>query len=196
MNLDPLKPYADLLKVGALLVALAIFGWLSWSAGANRWKGKHDQAEAARAAEVQAHADTKKQHAEQLDGLAKATAAVAAKAKAASEGLASDRKVNDERTERAEADARQARADLRTALRRGDVQLQAWWTFDPAGAFAGDPADAAGGEDGFADLRTESLLQGVQDGYDADAWIGWLQTELTDTRRRVIEAGCAVEASP
>ena len=189
MNLDPLKPYADLFKVGAALLLATVLGFVFWSAGAGKWKAKHD-------VEVAAHKATKAEHARVLDDLAQKTAAVAAKAKAASAGLAADRKTNDARYDKAVSDAKRARADLRAALQRGDIQLQPWWAFDPAGALTGDSGAAAGGQDGFAELRAESLLQGVQDGYDADAWIGWLQSEIVSTRQRVIEAGCAVEASP
>lgn len=196
MNFDPLKPYADLIKIGLILLCMGLLSGLGFWAGSARWSGKYDVAEAARAAEVKAHAETKEQHALQLDGLAKATAAVAAKAKSASDRLVHDRKANNERYDLAVADARRARADLRAALQRGDVQLQEWWSFDPTGAFAGDAGAAAGGQNGFAELRTESLLQGVQDGYDADAWITWLQAELTSTRQRMIEAGYAIEATP
>ena len=189
LSLDPLRPYADLLKaLAALLLATLLVG-LGWYAGAGKWHGKYD-------VEVAAHEATKAEHSRVLDDLAAKTAAVAAKAKAASAGLAADRKTNDARYDKAVSDAKRARADLRAALQHGDIQLQPWWSFDPTGAITGDLGAAAGGQDGFAELRAESLLQGVQDGYDADAWIGWLQSEIASTRQRVIEAGCAVEASP
>ena len=196
LSLDPLRPYADLLKVLAALLLATLLVGLGWYAGAGKWKGKYEAADAARATEGAAHKATRQRHAEKLDSLAKATAAVAAKAKAASAGVAADRKTNDARYDKAVFDAKRANSALRDALRRGDLQLQPWWSFDPTGALTGNAAAAAGGQDGYAELRTEGLLQGVQDGAEADAWIGWLQFELTSTRQAVIAAGCAVEASP
>lgn len=196
LSLDPLRPYADLLKALAALLLAALLVGLGWYAGAGKWKGKYEAADAARATEVAAHKATRQAHADKLDSLAKATAAVAAKAKAASTTLANNRKTNNAQYAQAVADAARARAALRDALRRGDVQLQPWWSFDPTGALTGDPAAVAGGQDGYAEFRIEGLLQGVQDGDEADAWITWLQSELTSTRQAVIAAGCAVEAPP
>ena len=82
LSLDPLRPYADLLKaLAALLLATLLVG-LGWYAGAGKWHGKYD-------VEVAAHEATKAEHSRVLDDLAAKTAAVAAKAKAASAGLAS-----------------------------------------------------------------------------------------------------------
>lgn len=196
LNFDPIKPYADLIRWGLALTVIGVLLFAVYQWGAGRWERKYDASVRAHAAEIQAHRATKAAHAEKLDELARATAAVAAKAKAASTALANNRKTNDAQYAQALVDAARARSDLRDALRRGDVQLQPWWTFDPTGSLTGDPAAVAGGQDGFAQLRTEGLLQGVQDGYEADAWITWLQTELTSTRQAVIAAGCAVEALP
>lgn len=197
MNLpDPLKPYVDLIRWGValLLVMLLLLAGHQWGAGS--WKAKEAETAAALAREHAAHQATKKSQAAQLEQLAAATAAVAAKAKAASNALAADRAANDNRYNQAVANAKRARSDLAAALRRGDLQLQPWWSYDPTGALTGGPGPIAGGQDGYAELRTAGLLAGVQDGADADAWITWLQTELVNTRRRMIEAGYAIEASP
>lgn len=189
LSLDPLRPYADLLKaLAALLLATLLVG-LGWYAGAGKWEGKYD-------AEVTAHKATKAEHARVMSDLAEKIAAVAAKAKAASDKLAEDRKANDDRYDKAVDRAKRAESDLARALRRGAVQLRPEWTCDSPGSGTGSPAAAAGRQDAAAGLRYAGAA-GLIGGADrCDAWIGWLQRELTSTRQAVIAAGCAVEGKP
>ena len=143
--------------------------------GAEKWEGKYD-------AEVSAHKATKRAHADVLADLANRTAAVAARAKAAGAAFRLARTANDHQFQKAQDDAKQKKQDLVDAQRAGAVQLHDWWTCDRPGAGAGDAADVAGGQDGQAGLRAESAAEDVQAGAEADAWIGWLQTELINTR--------------
>jgi hypothetical protein len=111
--------------------------------------------------------------------------------------LARDRTDNDDRYDKKVDDAKQARNDLAAALRRGDVQLQPWWQCGAApGSNPGDAAALAQGEDGAADLRAADTAATVEDADHADAWISWLQDELTSTRRQAVAAGCAVQVEP
>jgi len=186
---DPLRPYADLLRWGAalLLTALLVLAGYRWGAGS--WKSRYE-------AEVSAHAATRSAAAGVLDGLAMRTAEVAAQARAASEALATARRINDERYREALNDANRAQDGLRAALRRGSVQLRSEWTCPAAGPGAGGAAPLAGGQDATAELRAIGAANLVAGADRADAWIAWLQRELIDTRRAVVAAGCAVEASP
>lgn len=186
ISLDPLRPYADLTRWAAgLLLALLVlaFGY-RW--GGSHWRGEYQ-------AEVQARATENAQHAATLQQLADATAAVAAKARAASEKLAQSRQENDTRYNEALDDAKRAQRDLAAALRRGTVQLRPEWACAAAGAGAGGAAVFAAGQDAAADLRWAGATHLVAAGDRADAWIGWLQRELTDTRQAVFAAGCAIE---
>jgi len=186
ISLDPLRPYADLTRwAAALLLALLVlaFGY-RW--GGSHWRGEYQ-------AEVQARAAENAQHAATLQQLAEATAAVAAKARAASEKLAQSRHENDTRYEKAQDDAKRAERDLAAALRRGTVQLRPEWSCGSPGAGAGGAAVFAAGQDAAAELRWAGATHLVAAGDRADAWIGWLQRELIDTRRAMVSAGCAVE---
>ncbi|MBN8791714.1 MAG: hypothetical protein J0I01_05740 [Stenotrophomonas nitritireducens] len=187
LSLDPLRPYADLTRWAAgLLLALLVlaFGY-RW--GGSHWRGEYQ-------AEVQARATENAQHAALLQQLAVATAAVAAKARAASTALAADRQANDTRFKKAQDDANRAERDLAAALRRGSVQLRPEWACAAAGAGAGGAAVFTAGQDAASELRWAGATHLVAGGDRADAWIGWLQQELIDTRQAVIAAGCAIEA--
>lgn len=186
-RLDPLRPYANLIRWGlvvALAVALVALGY-RW--GGSHWRGEYT-------AEVQARAAENAKHAATLQHLADATAAVAAKARAASEKLAQSRHENDTRYQKALNDANRAERDLAAALRRGSVQLRPEWACAAPGAGAGGAAGLARGQDAAADLRWAGATHLVAGADRADAWIGWLQRELIDTRQAVIAAGCAIEA--
>lgn len=187
MNIDPLRPYADLTRWAAgLLLALLVLA-LGYRWGADRWQDRF-------AAEVQARATENAQHAATLQQLADATTAVAAKARAASTALAADRQANDTRFKKAQDNANRAERDLAAALRRGTVQLRPEWACGSPGAGAGGAAVFAAGQDAAAELRWAGATHLVAGGDRADAWIGWLQQELIDTRQAVIAAGCAIEA--
>jgi len=185
-RLDPLRPYANLIRWGlvvALAVALVALGY-RW--GGSHWRGEYQ-------AEVQARAAENAKHAATLQQLAEATAAVAAKARAASTALAAARQANDTRYQKAINDANRAERDLAAALRRGSVQLRPEWSCGSPGAGAGGAAGLARGQDAAAELRWAGATHLVAAGDRADAWIGWLQRELIDTRRAVVAAGCAIE---
>ncbi len=185
-RLDPLRPYADLIRWGlvvALAVALVALGY-RW--GGSHWRGEYQ-------AEVQARATENAKHAATLQQLAEATAAVAAKARAASEKLAQSRHENDTRYQKALNDANRAERDLAAALRRGSVQLRPEWSCAAPGPGARGTAALARGQDAAAELRWAGATHLVAGGDRADAWIGWLQRELIDTRRAVVAAGCAIE---
>ena len=189
ISLDLLRPYADLIRwaVGLLLALLVLAFGYRW--GGSHWRGEYQ-------AEVQARATENAQHAATLQQLAEATAAVAAKARAASEKLAQSRRENDTRYQKAINDANRAERDLAAALRRGSVRLRPEWSCGAAGAGTGGAAVFAAGQDAAADLRWAGATHLVAGGDRADAWIGWLQRELIDTRRAVVAAGCAVEIGP
>lgn len=185
-RLDPLRPYADLIRWGlvvALAVALVALGY-RW--GGSHWRGEYQ-------AEVQARAAENAKHAATLQQLAEATAAVAAKARAASTALAAARQANDSRYQKAINDANRAERDLAAALRRGSVQLRPEWACGSPGASTRGAAGLARGQDAAAELRWAGATHLVAGGDRADAWIGWLQRELIDTRQAVIAAGCAIE---
>lgn len=190
VSIDPIRPYLATARWAAAVILVIAWAWFWHGQGAAKWEVKYNTERAAHQAALKAHAAV-------LDGLAKATAETAAKARAAALALATERTENDDRYNRKVADAKQARSDLAAALRRGDVQLQPWWQC--GGAPGSEPdaaASLAGGEDAAADLRAEDTAATVEDADHADAWIGWLQDELTSTRRQVVAAGCAVQAEP
>lgn len=186
LSIDPLRPYANVARFcgGALLAALLIALGYRW--GGDHWRGEYQ-------AEVQARAAENAKHAATLQQLADATAAVAAKARAASTALTAARKANDTRYNEALDDAKRAQRDLAAALRRGTVQLRPEWSCLAAGAGAGGAAGLAAGQDAAADLRAAGAANLIAGAARADAWIGWLQRELIDTRQAVIAAGCAIE---
>lgn len=190
LSIDPIRPYLATARWAAAGILVIAWAWFWHGQGAAKWEGKFNTEQAAHQAALKAHAAV-------LDGLAKATAQTAAKARAAALALAHDRTDNDDRYDKKVDDAKQARNDLAAALRRGDVQLQPWWQCGTApGTDPGAAATLAGGEDAAADLRAADTAATVEDADRADAWIGWLQDELTSTRRQVVAAGCAVQAEP
>lgn len=185
MNLDPLKPYANLLRAGAalLLVALLLFAGYQWGAGS--WKAKH-------AAAAAAHKADKERHAGVLADLAEKTAAVAEKARQASELNRKARAQVDEEYQERLTDAKRAEDSLRAALRAGEQRLQPWWDCGRTDAGAGDAAADAAEAD--AGRRADSTAR-IVGAADRDAaliealWDGWKAD-----RDAVIAAGCAVEA--
>lgn len=187
ISIDPLRPYADLARWAAGLLLAALLLALGYRMGADRWQDRFT-------AEVQARATDNAAHAATLQQLADATAAVAAKARAASTALAADRQANDTRYQEALNDAKRAERDLAAALRRGAVQLRPEWACAAAGAGTGGASPLAGGQDASAELRWSGAASLAAGADRADAWIGWLQQELIDTRQAVVAAGCAVEA--
>lgn len=190
LSIDPFRPYLVIARWAAALILAVAWAWFWQGQGAVKWKGKFHTEQAAHQAALKAHAAV-------LDGLAKATADSAAKARAAALALADERADNDDRYNKKVDDAKQARSDLAAALRRGDVQLQPWWQCGAApGSDPGAAAALAEGEDAAADLRAADTAATVEDADHADAWIGWLQDELTSTRRQAVAAGCAVQVEP
>lgn len=182
MNLNPLRaavaPYADLLKLGVLLSALALVAWFFFDMGRDRWQGKYDT-------EAAAHLATKAEHKAIIGQLAEMTRAAADKAKAASERAKTDRKTNDTTFRMLSDEAQQARSDLARALRRGTVGLRPEFTCPASRSAEGGVATAAGGQDGDAALRRAregAILDAIGDADHADRWIGWLQSELISTR--------------
>lgn len=189
-SIDPFRPYLVTARWGVALVLTIYCAWFWHGQGAAKWEAKFNT-------ERTAHQATLKAHAAVLDGLAKATAETAAKANAAALALADERADNDDRYNKKVDDAKQARNDLAAALRRGDVQLQPWWQCGAApGSVSGAAAALADREDAAADLRAADTAATVEDADRADAWIGWLQDELTSTRRQAVAAGCAVQVEP
>lgn len=190
LSIDPFRPYLVIARWAAVLVLTICCAWFWHGQGAAKWESKFNTEQAAHQAALKAQAAV-------LDGLAKATADTAAKARAATLALADERADNDDRYNKKVDDAKQARSDLAAALRRGDVQLQPWWQCGAApGSDPGAAAALAEGEDAAADLRAADTAATVEDADHADAWIGWLQDELTSTRRQAVAAGCAVQVEP
>lgn len=184
INLDPLRPYTDLIRwvlIAVLAILLLVLGY-RWGAG--HWKGEY-------AAEVEGRAADNAAHTATLQGLADASAAVAAKAKAASDALAKSRAESDSNYQKALNDAKRAERDLAAALRRGDVQLQPQWSCPAAGSGAGGAA--ANADQASAAGRFNSAARIVA-AADADAaLITWLWDSWKADREAVIAAGCAVE---
>lgn len=185
----PDKTTALIIKACAVLALVAVVWLHGHNKGADKWEGKYDT-------EVAAHKATKQGHATVLADLAAKTKAVATAVKAANAQYKTDRATNDATHKEDLAHAKSNRAATVRALRAGTLQLQDHRTgYQPFGA-PGAAFTAAGGQDGYADLRFQAAAEDVQDADDADAWIGWLQRELIATRTAVIRAGCAVEAQP
>jgi len=184
ISVDPLRPYANLIRwvlIAVLAVLLVVLGY-RWGAG--HWKGEHAAEVAGRAADNAAHAAT-------LQRLAEATAQAAAKAKAASTALANSRAQTDTRYQEALNDAKRAERDLAAALRRGDMRLQPQWSCPATGAGAGGAAPDAVQASAAGRFNSAARIVGAT---EADAaviewlWSGWLAD-----RQAVIAAGCAVE---
>ena len=187
MNLDPLRPYADLIRwVLALLVAgLLVFGGYRW--GESRWHDKYTAA-------GQAHAEDRGAHAAQLQALADATEAVAARAKAASDTVAMEREAADRKLKETTREADRREAALRADLRRGAVRLQDRWACDPSGSAAGGAASHAG--QAGAEGRYDSAARIVAAADHDAAVIEWLWASWQADRKAMLAAGYAVEETP
>ena len=186
ISIDPIRPYLGLIKAGAIVVGVLLVFALGYNRGADKWQGKYDN-------EALAHKATKSSHKAVIDNLAALTKAAADKAKASSVAAKADRKTNDARFKDAQHEADKAKRELRDHLRRGTgpVRLRDEWTCPAAGAAQGATAAAAGGQDAAADLRrtrADAISDDIADHDAADNWIGWLQSELTSTRK-----ACGVE---
>lgn len=178
MNIDPIRPYLDFIKIAAVIgLLVAVYG-VGYAMGGNKWQGKFDD-------EVAAHKATKADHKDVIDNLAALTKTAANKAKAASVVAKGERNANDQRFRDAQHEAEQAKRDLRDALRNGTgpVRLRDEWTCPAARPAQGGTAAAAGREDAAADLRATGAADLVAAGDEADNWIIWLQSELTSTRK-------------
>lgn len=135
-------------------------------------------------AERAAHAKTKAQHALVLQDLAEKTAAAERAARRVGEVYAAESAANRETFDKEKAHALAEKDRVIADLRAGRVQLRQWWRPEVP-ACPGDsaqPATAAGGDAEVAELRAASTGRIVGAGAEADAWIGWLQRELTATR--------------
>lgn len=185
MSLDPFKPYADLLKAGAVLLLATILAFSAWKAGAGKWEGKYD-------VEVAAHKATKAAHAATLGELASKTAAVAAKAKAASTQVQKDRRRADEILQETKHAAQRRETDLVAALRRGEQRLQERWACDLPGPAAGGTAGDGREADPAGRFDSAARIVGAAD-VDA-AVIDWLWASWKADRQAVVAAGCAIEA--
>lgn len=183
MTIDPIRPYLNAIKAAAIVLALLLVWFHGYDKGRDKWQGKYDT-------EAAEHVATKASHKAVIGNLAALTQAAADKAKAASIAATADRKANDARFKDAQHEADQAKRELRDHLRRGTgpVRLRDEWTCPTAGAAKGAPAAASGGQDAGADLRAAGAANLVAAGDEADRWIGWLQSELTSTRK-----ACGVE---
>lgn len=176
MNIDPLRPYLSAIKAGAVVIGILLVFAFGYNRGADKWQGKYDN-------EALAHKATKASHKTVIDGMAQLTKAAADKAKAASVAAKADRKTNDKRFQEAKDEAAQAKRDLRAALRAGDVRLRDEWTCPAAGPAQGGAASTAGRQDAAAKLRQAGAADLIAAGDEADRWITWLQSELTNTRK-------------
>lgn len=174
--IDALRPYAEAIKWGAILLLALLLIALGWNRGADRWQGKYD-------GEVKAHAATKAQHKATLDALAAKARAAADKAKASAKAAKDAREANDKRYAEAEREAEQAKRDLERGLRTGTVRLRDEWSCPVSGPAKGGAATASRRQDASADLRAAGAANLVAAGDAADRWIVWLQSELTSTRQ-------------
>lgn len=185
ISIDPLRPYADLIRWGAVALLAVLLVVMGYRWGASHWKGEYT-------AEVKARAAENAQHAATLQQLADATAAVAEKAKAASVALAHSRAEADTRYQKAVNDANRAERDLAAALRRGDVQLHPQWSCAAARPLAGGAAPDAVQASAAGRSNSAARIVGAA---DADAAvIEWLWAGWQADRKAVIAAGCAAEA--
>ncbi|WP_313493739.1 hypothetical protein [Stenotrophomonas sp.] len=184
-GLDPLRPYANLIRWALIAVLAILLVVLGYRWGSGHWKGEYTAEVAARAADNATRAAT-------LQRLADAAAQAAAKAKSASIALAESRAETDTRYQEALNDAKRAERDLAAALRRGDVQLQPQWSCIAPGPVTGGAATVAAQASAAGRFNSAARIVGAA---DADAaviewlWNGWLAD-----RQAVIAAGCAVEA--
>jgi len=183
ISIDPIRPYLNAIKAGAIVLALLLVWFHGYGTGRDKWQGKYDT-------EAAEHVATKASHKAVVDNLAALTKAAADKAKAASVAAKADRKTNDARFKDAQHEADKAKRELRDHLRRGTgpVRLRDEWTCPAARPAEGATAAASGGQDAAADLRAAGAADLVAAGDAADNWITWLQSELTSTRK-----ACGVE---
>lgn len=185
LSIDPLRPYADLIRWGLITVLAVVLVVLGYRWGGSHWRGEYT-------AEVKARAAENAKHAATLQQLADATAAVAEKAKAASVALAASRAEADTRYQKAQDNAKRAQRDLAAALRRGDVQLHPQWSCAAARPLAGSAAPDAVQASAAGRANSAARIVGAAD-QDA-AVIEWLWAGWQADRQAVIAAGCAVEA--
>lgn len=183
ISLDPIRPYFNAIKAGAIVLALLLVWLHGYNKGGDKWQAKYNT-------EAAEHVATKAEHRAVIDNLAALTKAAADKAKAATVAAKADRKTNDARFKDAQHEADKAKRELRDHLRRGTgpVRLRDEWTCPAAGAAQGANAAATGRQDAGADLRATGAANLVAAGDAADNWIRWLQSELTSTRKT-----CGVE---
>lgn len=186
INLDPLRPYANLIRWGLIALLAILLLVLGYRWGAGHWKAEFTAEAQKRTSENAAHAAT-------LQRLADASDRVAAKAKAASDALAKSRAESDANYQKALNDAKRAERDLAAALRRGDVQLQPQWSCPAAGSGAGGAAAVAGQASAAGRFNSAARIVAAADS-DA-ALITWLWDSWKADRDAVIAAGCAVEAA-
>lgn len=186
ISLDPLRPYATLIRWGLIALLAILLLVLGYHWGADHWKGEYTAEVAARAADNAGHSAT-------LQRLADASAQAAAKAKAASTALAKSRAESDANYQKALDDAKRVERDLAAALRRGDVQLQPKWSCPAARSGTGGSAADAGQASAAGRFNSAARIVAAA---DADAaLITWLWDSWKADRDAVIAAGCAVEAA-
>lgn len=185
ISLDPIRPYLDLIKVGAVLLCATMLFMGGCNHGAGKWRGKYDE-------EVSAHIATKDRHAATLRYLADQAKAVAAKAKAAGEQAKVDRKAADDRYREAKGEAQRNANALAAALRAGKQRLSATWSCPAAGSGAGGAAAHAAEARAAGQFDSAARIVAAA---DADAaTLTWLWDSWLADRKAVIAAGCAVEA--
>lgn len=174
MPLDPLS--RSILKWCAVLLVVVAVWFHGNGQGADRWEGKYDSEKAA-------HQKTREDQASVLKGLADLTEKARQEARGRAQAYASSTAENDSKHKKEMAHALAAKDRVIDDWRSGRVQLRKWWE-GPAVSCAGndEAASVAEREARFTDLRAESLAEGIRDGAEADAWIGWLQRELIATR--------------
>lgn len=130
-----------------------------------------------------AHAETKSGHAAVLQDLAEKTAAVAIKVREREAQFALAASDSDATHAQEKADALAAKDRIIAGLRAGNLELRQWWQDRPVSCAADAAAEADPGADAErAELRAASAGRAIAAGAEADAWIGWLQRELTATR--------------
>lgn len=155
MNIDPIRPYLDLIKVGIALSLLSV----AFVGGCNHGKR-------AGVAEVR---ELKLQHAKDARRVANlATAAVQA-ARAAERTQAEAFLAIGEAYEKGKDHAFQRGQDAAAAVRTGTVQLQDHWGCPKPTARVPEAAAGAGQRDEGAELRATGAGDLVQVGADADA---------------------------
>lgn len=141
-------------------------------------------------AEKAAHAETKAEHAQVLQGLAERTAQVAALVRAQDATYLAESAAADARNRKEIANALAKKDAVIADLRAGRMQLRQEWQCEvPLISTSGDRTKpeseaAASGNAGYARVREESAGELVQIGALADTQVRWLQGELVATRAR------------